>query len=134
MITRLRIKNFKALRDIDIALTPIHVLIGPNDSGKTSILDALAALCRSVDHDLSEAFLGSWTGSELVWTGKSDLPVTIEADFDNEGVTGYALRALFAESYERQVLVDEETIKKEGDTSLTSSGLPGWLNARCTWK
>ena len=67
MITRLRVKNFKALRDVEVQLTPIHVLIGPNDSGKTSILDALAALCRSVDHDLTEAFLGSWKGTELVW-------------------------------------------------------------------
>ena len=66
MIKRLRVKNFKALRDIEIELTPIHVLIGPNDSGKTSILDVLAALCRSVDHDLAQAFLGSWKGRELV--------------------------------------------------------------------
>ncbi len=71
MITKLKVKNFKALRDIAIELTPIHVLIGPNDSGKTSILDVLAALCRSVDHDLAQAFLGSWKGRELVWEGNS---------------------------------------------------------------
>jgi predicted ATPase len=123
MIERLRVKNFKALRDVEIELTRIHVLIGPNDSGKTSILDALAALCRSVDHDLSEAFLGSWTGSELVWTGKFGLPVTIEADFDNHAITGYAFRALFAERYRREVLVDEEVIERDGHASLTSSHL-----------
>ena len=67
MITKLRVKNFKALRDVEISLTPIHVLIGPNDSGKTSILDAIAALCRSVDHGLADAFLGSWKGRELIW-------------------------------------------------------------------
>ena len=84
MIKRLRVKNFKALRDIEIELTPIHVLIGPNDSGKTSILDVLAALCRSVDHKLAQAFLGSWKGTELVWGGNSQVPVTIEVDFDDE--------------------------------------------------
>jgi len=123
MITRLRIKNFKALRDVEVNLTPIHVLIGPNDSGKTSILDALAALCRSVDHSLSEAFLGYWRGSELVWTGKFGLPVTIEVDFDKDTVTGYAFRTLFAERYRRETLVDEEIIKREGQTPLTSSDL-----------
>jgi predicted ATPase len=83
MITKLKVKNFKALRDVEIDLTPIHVLIGPNDSGKTSILDALAALCRSVNHKLAQAFLGSWKGTELVWKGQSRLSVTIEADFDH---------------------------------------------------
>jgi len=95
MITRLRVKNFKALRDVDIALTPIHVLIGPNDSGKTSILDALAALCRSTDHDMTEAFLGSWKGSELVWSGRADLSVLIDVDFDNDIVAGYWTRVDF---------------------------------------
>ncbi len=128
MITKLRIKNFKALRDVEIDLTPIHVLIGPNDSGKTSILDALAALCRTVDHTLSEAFLGYWKGSELVWTGEFGLPVTVEVDFDKGTITGYAFTALFAERYRREALVDEEIIKREGQAPLTSSdlGTLGW--------
>jgi AAA15 family ATPase/GTPase len=67
MITRFGVKNFKALRDVELELTPLHVLIGPNDSGKTSILQALAAVCRSVDFKLSLAFVGRWNGRELVW-------------------------------------------------------------------
>ena len=95
MIERLRVKNFKALRDIEIELTPIHVLIGPNDSGKTSILDVLAALCRSVDHRLVDAFLGSWKGTDLVWAGNSQLPVVVEANFDDVKVTGYGITVIF---------------------------------------
>ncbi len=91
MIKRLRVKNFKALRDVEIELTPIHVLIGPNDSGKTSILDALAALCRSVDHDLSDAFPGSWKDRELVWAGESGLRVTLGADFEGDTIIGYMI-------------------------------------------
>jgi predicted ATPase len=102
MITRLRVKNFKALRDVEVNLTPIHVLIGPNDSGKTSILDALAAICRSVDHDLPEAFLGSWKGTELVWAGKPNLPVSIEVDFDDDVVSGYSTTIRF-ETQDRQI-------------------------------
>lgn len=95
MIKRLRVKNFKALRDIEVEFTPIHVLIGPNDSGKTSILDVLAALCRSVDHPLAHAFLGSWKGTELVWNGQPDLPVCIEVDLDDETITAYGISVLF---------------------------------------
>ena len=80
MITRFRVQNYKALRDVTLDLTPMHVLIGPNDSGKTSILEALASLCRSVDHQLSEAFIGSWQGTDLVWKGDIDQIVALEAE------------------------------------------------------
>jgi len=115
MIKKLRVKNFKALRDIEIELTPIHVLIGPNDSGKTSILDVLAALCRSVDHKLSQAFLGSWKGTELVWAGNSQLPVTIEADFDDVKVTGYGITVIFG-TRERKVAIQSEFFKEKEST------------------
>jgi energy-coupling factor transporter ATP-binding protein EcfA2 len=42
MLTRLRVRNFKTLEDIDIPLGQNVVLIGPNNSGKTSALQALA--------------------------------------------------------------------------------------------
>jgi ABC-type lipoprotein export system ATPase subunit len=42
MLTRLRTKNFKVLRDVDIELGKTVVLIGPNNSGKTTALQALA--------------------------------------------------------------------------------------------
>lgn len=42
MLTRLRVRDFKALEDVDIPLGQNVVLIGPNNSGKTSALQALA--------------------------------------------------------------------------------------------
>jgi ABC-type taurine transport system ATPase subunit len=42
MITRLRIKNFKRFGDVDIELGQAVVFIGPNNSGKTTALQALA--------------------------------------------------------------------------------------------
>lgn len=79
MITRFQVQNYKALRDVTLDLTPIHVLIGPNNSGKTSILDAIASLCWSVDHKPSQAFVGSWQGADLVWKGEIDRLVAFEA-------------------------------------------------------
>lgn len=77
MIKRFRVQNYKALRDVTLDLTPIHVLIGPNDSGKTSILEAVAALSRSVDHSVASSFLGDWKGRELVWNGDRTLDVRL---------------------------------------------------------
>lgn len=42
MFTRLRIKNFKRFKEVDIELGSSVVFIGPNNSGKTSALQALA--------------------------------------------------------------------------------------------
>jgi ABC-type lipoprotein export system ATPase subunit len=42
MLTRLRIRNFKRFDEVDIELGKAVVLIGPNNSGKTTALQALA--------------------------------------------------------------------------------------------
>lgn len=42
MITRFLISNFKRLDDVDISLGNVAVFIGPNNSGKTTALQALA--------------------------------------------------------------------------------------------
>ncbi len=44
MITRFHVKNFKCLRDVTVSLSPFTVLIGKNDTGKTSLLQAIGAL------------------------------------------------------------------------------------------
>lgn len=38
-------RNFKALRDARVALAPFNLLIGPNGSGKTSLIEAVLRLC-----------------------------------------------------------------------------------------
>ncbi len=42
MLTSLRVKNFKRLGDVEIELGKTVVLVGPNNSGKTTALQALA--------------------------------------------------------------------------------------------
>jgi hypothetical protein len=42
VLTNLRIRNFKAFSDADIELGPVTVLCGPNNSGKTAALQAIA--------------------------------------------------------------------------------------------
>ena len=44
MITKFHIENFKCLRDVTVELKPLTVLIGKNDTGKTSFLEALGVL------------------------------------------------------------------------------------------
>lgn len=43
-VEELRIQNYGCIRDATFRLTPLHALIGPNDSGKSTVLRALRTL------------------------------------------------------------------------------------------
>ncbi|HWE35689.1 MAG TPA: AAA family ATPase [Isosphaeraceae bacterium] len=86
MIERFCVKNYKGLTDIDIPLTPIHVLVGQNDSGKTSLLEAIYAYCRSpFIYPLDQAFLGRWQGRELVYHSAEKAEVDFRASLSGMG-------------------------------------------------
>ncbi len=53
-ISSIRVRNFRCLREIEVVLTPMTVLIGGNNAGKTSFLDAVFAAVGSGPRHLSE--------------------------------------------------------------------------------
>jgi len=48
MITRLRVRGFKSLLDVEVTLGPLTVLVGANGSGKSSVLEAIKFLRDAV--------------------------------------------------------------------------------------
>jgi len=71
MLRYFRVENYKCLERAEFPLTPIHVLIGPNDSGKTSVLESMLAYMRStyLSNPVTEALPEGWEGKELVYHG-----------------------------------------------------------------
>ncbi|MCC6557841.1 MAG: AAA family ATPase [Polyangiaceae bacterium] len=72
MITQLTVRNFKCLQDVTVTLAPFTVLIGANDSGKSSLLDAIQVLGRSAleplpDCLVPEGGVGPSPFEDLVW-------------------------------------------------------------------
>jgi predicted ATPase len=125
MITHFRVRNYKALRDVSLALTPIHVLIGPNDSGKTSLLEAMRALCRTVHYPLEQAFDGRWQGRELVWRGESESPISFGIVLTERAIRiEYELACAFAISA-RAV----RSVAETGQVTPAGSGLEGFSPA-----
>lgn len=62
MITSVHINQFKCFKSFDIELDKLTVLIGPNDSGKTSFLESLrlaSAVCASPENKLSASDLNN---------------------------------------------------------------------------
>ena len=93
MLNSFHVENYKCLRDVTVPLTPIHVLIGQNDAGKSSLLEAMYAFFRSSEYPLPEAFSGHWTGDDLVYDGAAKPEITLEGTWSCFGT--YGLRAEF---------------------------------------
>lgn len=83
LITHLHIESFKCLRDVTIELSPLTVLMGANDSGKSSILDAIRLLGRTTGEALPSAlssFVPEGAPTEaLVWNGDETERIVLDA-------------------------------------------------------
>ena len=79
-VTRIAATNFRSLRDVDVPLGPLTVLIGPNGSGKTNVLNVLRFLKVATELDLLDA-LDEWRGFEHVQRRTRDtgaVEITVE--------------------------------------------------------
>jgi len=47
MLREFQVRSYGCLQDVRLMLTPLHALIGPNDSGKSTMLGAIRAVCRA---------------------------------------------------------------------------------------
>src|SRR4051794_22939565 len=71
MIHRGKFQNFKALRDVEVTFdSRLTIIVGPNGSGKTSVLQGIRYLCRLIDGESPDEILfGRHTTSRVVSRG-----------------------------------------------------------------
>lgn len=55
MIKTFRAKNYGCLKDVTIGLTPLHAFVGPNDSGKSTILRGIRTVVQFAGGDFIES-------------------------------------------------------------------------------
>ncbi len=95
MIDKVTIRNFKCLRDVRISLEQFTVFVGPNASGKSSILEGLHRLCSFFSDPIESPFVMQLPGAsppismEDQWTQARTIgsvgPVEVIADCDGKG-------------------------------------------------
>lgn len=59
-ITHVSIENYACIRSLELELTPLHAFIGPNDSGKSSILRAIRTLVTFGGRSFKNGKDGHW--------------------------------------------------------------------------
>lgn len=83
MIKNLKLKNFKGIKEGALDFAPITILIGPNNSGKTTILEALLLApnpFRQVPYQLPKPY------NQMAIDVISLLPGTLNTNFSKSGI------------------------------------------------
>lgn len=118
MLKNLSIHNYKCLENINISLGPFNVFIGPNDTGKTSLLEALCFLSKTIKPSttLKENFIPPYTFKK-VRCSKANTS-NISFGFTSDEVHEYHLSLV---EKLNDVVVKEERLKHNGKELITQN-------------
>ena len=72
----LHLKNVLSFKDAEAALAPLNVVIGPNASGKSNLIEALSLL-QAVPDDLARFFRLNGPILDWIWKGDADPEATL---------------------------------------------------------
>jgi len=83
MLERINIRNYKCLVDLTLEMGMFNVLIGPNDSGKTSVLDAIHLLSLLVHaQNIRDVFQKTGNVAALISHGAETREIAFETVVD----------------------------------------------------
>lgn len=83
MIKQLRVRNFLSLKDVDLELGTRNLLVGPNMSGKSNLIDCFRFLTTMVLSGLNKAFLDRGGFQEVVWKGGDESRISFGLTVEN---------------------------------------------------
>lgn len=71
MITSLRLTNFRSFEELSVEFEPgVNIIVGPNASGKTNLLEALVAACQGKSYKATDEIMirqgAPWARIEIV--------------------------------------------------------------------
>lgn len=84
--SRLAVKGYRRLRDVDLKLRPLNVLIGANGVGKSSVLDVLDLMAGSASANLESSITESGGMSSLLTADGQTTDIAVFLQMDQEGM------------------------------------------------
>lgn len=83
LLTKIKVENFKSLKNFEMTFNQFNVLIGPNGAGKTNVLELIefVNLCISAEKTPAYPF-GNWGGyKNIVWAGNEHEPISLQISY-----------------------------------------------------
>jgi predicted ATPase len=115
VISRIEVLNYRCLRFIQRPLDAMHILVGPNASGKTTFLDVISFLGRLVSDGLETAFSERTRNPlDLVWgRGPGVIELALEARIPERLLPLLGEKGFETVRYEVQIAVDPDSYEPE---------------------
>ena len=108
-VTYIRIQNFRGIKDLDLELGEVTVLIGENNSGKTSVLDALRLCLRDLGPRRSVVFdTFDFHLSDAAPEASTADPIRIEITFSEQEKGEWSDELIGRLSRDRILQVDDD--------------------------
>lgn len=102
-VSRLRARRYRSLRDFEIEIGALNLLIGANAAGKSNVLDALRFLADGLrEKDFSRPLAARGGPLHLAWKGEEADEVDLELNFDQP-----------PHSFLWKVVLDRHGVKRE---------------------
>ena len=135
LITRLVVKNYRSLLDVDIALTPLTVLVGKNGVGKSNLIDVLRFVRDALMYGFDKAVTAHGGMSSLLcWFVDESEHIRIQLYLDGPSWSGeYSFS--FGATKENGCEIKSERLtykEKERDKHLSLSNRNGCEQAAST--
>jgi predicted ATPase len=89
MIKRLRVRNFLSLKEVDLELGVNNVVVGPNMSGKSNLIECIRFLTMMVTQGVTKAFLDRGGFQEVVWKGSDESRISIGLQAETPAEKGH---------------------------------------------
>lgn len=122
LITRVAVRGFRSLENVVVDLEPVTVLVGPNGTGKSSFVDALAFLQQSLTVSPQEAFRSRGGVKQVrTLTGQRPPTLAIEVDIKSraEGLFSGSYSARFRLKADNTFSIPEEVCEMTTGTERT---------------
>ncbi|MCE7947323.1 MAG: ATPase [Chloroflexi bacterium CFX4] len=131
MLTRLRVKGFKSLVDVDVRFGAFTCIAGANGAGKSNLFDAICFLSALADKSLLESAQavrdetdvrslfhrsGAYSAQQMVFEAEMVVPAYVVDDFGREASVGrtylsYSLILAYRDDPQKPLEITEERLR-----------------------
>ncbi len=119
-VQRVILRNYKSIRQCDVSLGPLTLLVGPNGSGKSNFLDALRFVAESVRKPMADAFEERGGATEVFsrfGAGPAKLEIALQLNLPGSKTASFRFVVLPEPPYGFVIEEEDCTVHGEGGST-----------------